>query len=86
MSRTTIRVYRAKGLLPEPDRDASGYRRHTARDVIEVLKIRTLAQAGVLLAHIRELRSATDDEFQQALSLNHRSAAWGEVGFVGSGG
>jgi DNA-binding transcriptional MerR regulator len=67
VSRKTIRIYHAKGLLPEPDRDASGYRRYTAHDVIDVIKIRTLAQAGVPLARIRELRSATDDEFQRAL-------------------
>jgi DNA-binding transcriptional MerR regulator len=67
VSRKTIRVYHAKGLLPEPDRDASGYRRYTAHDVIDVIKIRTLAQAGVPLARIRELRSATDDEYQRAL-------------------
>ncbi|MGW8364715.1 MerR family transcriptional regulator [Streptomyces wedmorensis] len=63
----TIRVYHDKGLLPEPDRDASGYRRYSADDVIDLIKIRTLAQAGVPLARIRELRSATDEEFQEAL-------------------
>lgn len=39
----TIRVYHDKGLLPEPDRDASGYRRYGAKDAIELIKIRTLA-------------------------------------------
>ena len=63
----TIRVYHDKGLLPEPDRDASGYRRYGANDAIELIKIRTLAEAGVPLARIRQLRSATDQEFQQAL-------------------
>lgn len=63
----TIRVYHAKGLLPEPDRDASGYRRYGAHDVIDLIKIRTLAEAGVPLARIRDLRSASDEEFQQAL-------------------
>lgn len=53
----TIRVYHAKGLLPEPPRDASGYRRYSAADAIELIKIRTLAEAGVPLARIRELRS-----------------------------
>jgi DNA-binding transcriptional MerR regulator len=53
----TIRVYHAKGLLPEPPRDASGYRRYTAADAVELIKIRTLAEAGVPLARIRELRS-----------------------------
>ncbi|MGW2286507.1 MerR family transcriptional regulator [Streptomyces phaeochromogenes] len=63
----TIRVYHDKGLLPEPDRDASGYRRYGANDVIDLIKIRTLAEAGVPLARIRDLRSAGDEEFQQAL-------------------
>ncbi|MEU3478014.1 MerR family DNA-binding transcriptional regulator [Streptomyces sp. NPDC033754] len=63
----TIRVYHDKGLLPEPDRDASGYRRYDAGDVIDLIKIRTLAEAGVPLARIRELRSATVGEFRQAL-------------------
>lgn len=53
----TIRVYHAKGLLPEPPRDASGYRRYSASDAVELIKIRTLAEAGVPLARIRELRS-----------------------------
>jgi DNA-binding transcriptional MerR regulator len=52
-----IRVYHAKGLLPEPERDASGYRRYSASDAVELIKIRTLAEAGVPLARIRELRS-----------------------------
>ncbi|MFI6287866.1 MerR family transcriptional regulator [Streptomyces sp. NPDC051018] len=63
----TVRVYHDKGLLPEPGRDASGYRRYGADDAIELIKIRTLAEAGVPLARIRELRSATDEEFRRAL-------------------
>lgn len=63
----TIRVYHDKGLLPEPDRDASGYRRYGANDAIDLIKIRTLAEAGVPLARIRDLRSVNDEEFQQAL-------------------
>ncbi|WP_328614338.1 MerR family transcriptional regulator [Amycolatopsis sp. NBC_00355] len=63
----TIRVYHAKGLLPEPERDASGYRRYSAEHAVDLIKIRTLAEAGVPLARIRELRSATGDEFRRAL-------------------
>lgn len=63
----TVRVYHAKGLLPEPDRDTSGYRRYGAGDAVDLIKIRTLADAGVPLARIRDLRSATDEEFRQAL-------------------
>lgn len=64
----TIRVYHDKGLLPEPDRDASGYRRYDADDAIDLIKIRTLAEAGVPLSRIRELRAAADGEFREALS------------------
>ncbi|WP_314241792.1 MerR family transcriptional regulator [Streptomyces kutzneri] len=67
VSTKTIRVYHDKGLLPEPDRDASGYRRYGANDAIELIKIRTLAEAGVPLSRIRDLRSATHEGFQQAL-------------------
>ncbi|SDW51088.1 DNA-binding transcriptional regulator, MerR family [Amycolatopsis xylanica] len=67
VSTKTIRVYHDKGLLPEPDRDASGYRRYGAGAAIELIKIRTLAEAGVPLARIRDLRSAGDDEFQRAI-------------------
>ena len=67
VSTKTIRVYHAKGLLPEPDRDRSGYRRYGADHAIELIKIRTLAEAGVPLARIRDLRTATDEEFRLAL-------------------
>ncbi|MFI5641932.1 MerR family transcriptional regulator [Streptomyces goshikiensis] len=63
----TIRVYHDKGLLPEPERDGSGYRRYGADDVIDLIKIRTLAEAGVPLARIRALRSASSEELQLAL-------------------
>ncbi|HLL67288.1 MAG TPA: MerR family transcriptional regulator [Micromonosporaceae bacterium] len=67
VSTKTIRVYHDKGLLPEPARDASGYRRYTAGHAVDLVKIRTLARAGVPLARIRDLRSVPDDEFRQAL-------------------
>lgn len=68
VSTKTIRVYHDKGLLPEPDRDASGYRRYTAQDAIELIKIRTLAEAGVPLAKIRTLKEAPDGAFRRALT------------------
>lgn len=55
VSTKTVRVYHAKGLLPEPERDASGYRRYPAQAVVDLLRIRTLADAGVPLARIRDL-------------------------------
>lgn len=63
----TVRVYHAKGLLAEPGRDASGYRRYTAQHAIDLIKVRTLAQAGVPLARVRDLVSAPQDELRGAL-------------------
>ncbi len=63
----TIRVYHAKGLLAEPPRDRSGYRRYTARHIVDLIKIRTLAESGVPLARIRELQAAPAAELQRAL-------------------
>jgi DNA-binding transcriptional MerR regulator len=58
----TVRVYHAKGLLPEPERDASGYRRYSARHAIDLVKIRTLAEAGLPLSRIADLRDASPED------------------------
>lgn len=63
-----VRHYHAKGLLPEPERDHSGYRRYDAGAVIELIKIRTLADAGVPLMRIRELLRADDTELAAAVA------------------
>jgi hypothetical protein len=42
-----VRHYHQIGLLPEPERDASGYRRYGAKAVVSLIRIRTLANAGV---------------------------------------
>ncbi|WP_405652870.1 MerR family transcriptional regulator [Streptomyces sp. NBC_00019] len=63
-----VRHYHAKGLLPEPERDHSGYRRYGAGAVVELVKIRTLAEAGVPLARVRELLQADAEEFAAAVA------------------
>ncbi|MFI6505440.1 MerR family transcriptional regulator [Nonomuraea typhae] len=63
-----VRHYHAKGLLPEPERDQSGYRRYDAGAVLELIKIRTLAQAGVPLARVRELLQADEERFAAAVA------------------
>ncbi|MDT3443022.1 MULTISPECIES: MerR family transcriptional regulator [unclassified Pseudofrankia] len=63
-----VRHYHVKGLLPEPERDRSGYRRYDARAVVELIKIRTLAEAGVPLARVRELLAAGEEEFNAAVA------------------
>ena len=50
-----VRHYHKRGLLPEPERDASGYRRYAAGAVIDLIRIKALADAGVPLARIQEL-------------------------------
>lgn len=62
-----VRHYHARGLLPEPDRDHSGYRRYDAAAVVDLIRIRTLAEAGVPLSRVRELLSADDAEFAAAV-------------------
>jgi DNA-binding transcriptional MerR regulator len=64
----TVRHYHAKGLLPEPGRDASGYRRYDAKAVVDLIKIRTLADAGVPLSRVNELMAADEDEFASAVA------------------
>ncbi|WP_406832703.1 MerR family transcriptional regulator [Pedococcus sp. KACC 23699] len=64
----TVRHYHAKGLLPEPERDHSGYRRYDAAAVVELVRIRTLADAGVPLSRVRELLAAGDEEFAVAVT------------------
>ncbi|MBF6175757.1 MerR family transcriptional regulator [Nocardia blacklockiae] len=63
-----VRHYHAKGLLPEPERDESGYRRYDGGAVVELVRIRTLAEAGVPLARVRELLRADADEFAAAVA------------------
>jgi len=62
-----VRHYHQRGLLDEPLRDSSGYRRYMAEDAIKLIKIATLAKAGVPLARIEELLAAEPDRFAAAL-------------------
>ncbi len=63
-----VRHYHKRGLLEEPARDSSGYRRYAAQHAIELVKIRTLAEAGVPLARVKELLAASRDRFAAAIT------------------
>ncbi|MET8862824.1 MerR family transcriptional regulator [Nonomuraea sp. NPDC004580] len=63
-----VRHYHQRGLLEEPPRDSSGYRRYTARHAIDLVKIRTLAEAGVPLARVKELFAASREQFEAAIT------------------
>ena len=64
----TIRHYHQRGLLDEPPRDSSGYRRYSAQHAIDLVKIKMLADAGVPLARIKELLAADPDRFAAAIA------------------
>jgi DNA-binding transcriptional MerR regulator len=63
-----IRHYHERGLLEEPERDASGYRRYDAQAVVDLIRIKTLSEAGVPLARIEDLLSARPEEFSAAIA------------------
>jgi DNA-binding transcriptional MerR regulator len=62
-----VRHYHQRGLLPEPERDASGYRRYGAQAVTDLIRIKTLSDAGVPLARIAELLDAEPGQFARAV-------------------
>jgi DNA-binding transcriptional MerR regulator len=64
----TVRHYHQVGLLPEPERDTSGYRRYSAQAAVDLVRIRTLADAGVPLARIDALLHAQPTEFAAAIT------------------
>ena len=60
-----VRHYHHVGLLPEPERNASGYRTYDATAVVRLIRIRTLAEAGVPLARVQELLDADATAFAE---------------------
>ncbi|MEV1285926.1 MerR family transcriptional regulator [Micromonospora sp. NPDC049679] len=62
-----VRHYHQVGLLPEPERDASGYRRYGPKAVVSLIKIRTLANAGVPLSRIGQMLEADAPTFAEAV-------------------
>ncbi len=58
-----VRHYHQVGLLPEPERNTSGYRSYDAGAVVRLIRIRTLAEAGVPLARVHQLLDANEATF-----------------------
>lgn len=75
VSTRTIRFYHQRGLIPEPARDASGYRRYDADDVVRLRRIVTLAAAGVPLAEVAELLDGDPVAFRAGISRIDESVA-----------
>ncbi|MGA5170750.1 MULTISPECIES: MerR family transcriptional regulator [Streptomyces] len=68
----TVRHYHRLGLVAEPERDHSGYRRYGSADLLRLVQVRALAGAGVPLAEIGELLDADPERFATALDDVHR--------------
>lgn len=68
----TVRHYHRLGLIAEPERDGSGYRRYRSADLLRLVQVRTLAGAGVPLAEIGDLLDADPERFAAALDDVHR--------------
>jgi DNA-binding transcriptional MerR regulator len=63
----TIRHYHRNGLIEEPPRDSSGYRRYGSNELLRLVQARTLAGAGVPLAEVAGILDAEPEEFTAAL-------------------
>ncbi|RKF24074.1 MerR family transcriptional regulator [Micromonospora globbae] len=64
----TVRHYHKLGLVEEPERDSSGYRRYGSAELLRLVQVRTLAGAGVPLAEIGPLLDADTASFTAALA------------------
>ncbi|MEU6065826.1 MerR family transcriptional regulator [Streptomyces sp. NPDC047082] len=51
----TVRHYHHLGLLPEPERQANGYRSYTLRHAVVLARIRRLTELGLGLAEVRDV-------------------------------
>jgi DNA-binding transcriptional MerR regulator len=63
-----IRHYHQRGLLAEPARDRSGYRRYDAQAVVDLIRIKALADAGVPLNRVRQLLDSDPAQFAGAVA------------------
>lgn len=74
-----VRHYHAIGLLPEPGRDRSGYRRYGAAALVRLLRVRRLRELGLSLERIAELLAAPEPDLHRALdALDAELAAQAE--------
>lgn len=62
-----VRHYHQIGLLPEPERNRSGYRTYDADAVVRLIQINTLAGAGVPLARVQELLDSSPEGFAEGI-------------------
>lgn len=66
----TIRHYHRLGLLEEPEREYNGYKQYEVHHLVSLLRIRRLADLGVPLSQIREVRAGADSTPQTMRELD----------------
>lgn len=66
----TIRHYHRIGLLDEPEREYNGYKQYEVHHLVSLLRIRRLADLGVPLAHIRDVKAGADSTPQTLRELD----------------
>jgi len=62
-----VRHYTTTGLVAEPERDASGYRRYGSTDLVRVVRIRRLRDLGIPLSQVAALLDAPPEAVRLAL-------------------
>ena len=70
---TTIRFYERRGLLPEPSRRESGYRRYPVGAVQRIHFIKRAQELGFTLEQIRELLALDESETTTCADVRHRA-------------
>jgi DNA-binding transcriptional MerR regulator len=71
VSTRAVRHYHAIGLLPEPERDSSGYRRYGGKDVVGLVRIARLRAVGMPLPQIAErVAGSVGDDMSLAAALH----------------
>ncbi|WP_308014534.1 MerR family transcriptional regulator [Nocardia coffeae] len=64
----TVRHYHKLGLVAEPERDSSGFRRYGSAELLRLVRVRTLAAAGVPLAEVGPMLDADTTSFAAAVA------------------
>jgi DNA-binding transcriptional MerR regulator len=62
-----VRHYHAIGLLPEPERDHSGYRRYGSAALLRLLRVRRMRDLGLPLERIADLLAGPETDLRHAL-------------------
>ena len=76
----TVRYYERNGILPQPERQASGYRHYGEDDVTRLSFVRRAKALGFTLAEIRELLALSGRHADDMAGLN--TAATGKLADV----